>query len=160
MSGFRVYVGWGSTCPVPQHLQGATEKTAVCLRETENVRKREWRANRHASQERHFWSEYTDSAVLCLTFFLLHSYYISCPVTIPVSSYDLSPTVCLSNTHSAVFFNSILLYCKIIAFSQLYLPAFPVLTFLHYTVMVQYLFLAGFAPCFKSFPFIFPSSYT
>lgn len=88
VSGFRVYVGWGSTCPVPQHLQGATEKTAVCLRETENVRKREWRANRHASQERHFWSEYTDSAVLCLTFFLLHSYCISCPVTIPVSSYD------------------------------------------------------------------------
>lgn len=88
VSGFRVYVGWGSTCPVPQHLQGATEKTAVCLRETENVRKREWRANRHASQERHFWSEYTDSAVLCLTFFLLHSYCISCPVTIPFSSYD------------------------------------------------------------------------
>lgn len=48
----------GSACPVSQHSQGATEKTAVCLRETENVREREWRANRHASQDRHFWSEY------------------------------------------------------------------------------------------------------
>ena len=54
----RVYVGRGSACPVPQNSQGATEKTAVCLRDTENVRKREWMANRHASQDRHFWSEY------------------------------------------------------------------------------------------------------
>lgn len=53
-----VYVGRGTACPVPQNSQGATEKTAVCLRDTENVRKREWRANRHASQDRHFWSEY------------------------------------------------------------------------------------------------------
>lgn len=40
------------------HSQGATEKTAVFLRETENLRKGQWRANRDASQDRHFWSEY------------------------------------------------------------------------------------------------------
>lgn len=53
-----VYGGWGSACPVSQHSQGATEKTAVFLRETENLRKGQWRANRDASQDRHFWSEY------------------------------------------------------------------------------------------------------
>lgn len=77
----RVYVGLGSACPVPQHFQGAIEKTAVCLRETENVRKREWRANRHASQDLHFWSEYHK---LCcsVAFVLLHAHFISFPVTL------------------------------------------------------------------------------
>lgn len=36
----RVYAGRGSACPVPQHSQGATGKTALNLRETESVRKR------------------------------------------------------------------------------------------------------------------------
>lgn len=97
---------YGSTC------RGATEKTAVCLRETENVRKREWRANRHASQDRHFWSEYHQlccspsslhlpPSALSLHLFSCHSL---CLFTLP-------PSICTCLRHSYFY---CCLFCNVL----------------------------------------------
>lgn len=142
----RVYVGLGSACPVPQHLQGATEKTAVCWRETENVRKRESRANRHASQDRHFWSEYhhlccspsplPPSFFFALTSCLFLSLFL-------VSPYFLSPLVRSSATLILLLscFCNVLLRYKILGciFSDImHLPTLLVFMLLHQTVMAQF----------------------
>lgn len=91
----RVYVERGSAGPVPRHLQGATEKTAVCLRETEK-RKEERVEGQQACQSRPSLLEWVPPSLL-LSFLLLPSCFISSPVTLAlVSSCYRSLPLCFS----------------------------------------------------------------
>lgn len=102
----RPCLRWTGVCvPCTAALAGGNrKKTAVCVRENRKRRGREWRANRHASQDRHFWSEYHH---LCFPF-SASSPRLSLSL---VSSCYLALPVCFFSPPSLSFFCCSVLLC-------------------------------------------------
>lgn len=143
----RVYVGRGSACPVPQHLQGATEKTAVNLRETENVRKRV--EGQQACQSRPSLLEWVPQTLLfsfsSSPFFLYYS------LMSPVFSVSLSLSFCIFILFIPNFSSTLIsllsffvMFCSVTKifgciFSDImHLPVFSIFILSHQTVMGQH----------------------
>lgn len=112
----RVYVERGSAGPVPQHLQGATEKTVVCLREREK-HKEERVEGQQACQSRPSLLEWVPPSLL-LSVSSSHSCFISSAVTLSCF-FILSLSTCALVHRSSfidVFIAMFCVFCKILSF--------------------------------------------
>ena len=125
--GVRVYVGRGSACPVPRHLQGATGKRQLCVWEkAENVEE-ERVEGQQACQSRPSLLEWVPPSLLPLLHLLSSAVTLSCLLV-------LSRSTCLLLLPLSLSFFSVAVFCSVCKNPRLHLPNVFILS--HQTVKV------------------------